>query len=163
MELNKRKSNARQSTMLILSVVFLLSCSSVEKLFMTATPYPTHTPYPTQTPYPTNTVISINPSGLRNGLSELAGSWKDQGTDDVHKIEWQVDRFVVISVIDTDDGEIMDIISQTWENEVLTWEYYVNSTGYYRTFETISLEGNLLYCNWYGTAGSGTETLHRVP
>jgi hypothetical protein len=114
---------------------------------------PKVTPNGNATAVPNDNIPSMN----------LNGAWEDMDTHDVHLIAWLGDRYEVLSVIDLDDGEEMEVRDQSWENETLIWTYYVPSTGYVVTMETVSLlSDDELECNWHGTAGSGSEILYRV-
>jgi hypothetical protein len=92
----------------------------------------------------------------------LAGSWLDSDTQVVHTIEWQNGQYVVISVMDAEEGSY-PITDQSWLNDTLVWTYYRQSTGTSVTFETVSVSGDSLYTNWSNDIGeSGTWTLERV-
>ena len=114
---------------------------------------------PTLAPLAT-AVPADNSSGPIPGL---AGKWQDPETYTVHTIAWQNGRYVVVSSIDAQEGSYQ-VTSQDWTNGSLTWTYYVASTGYSVSFQTLAVSGDSLYTNWWNDQGaSGTETLQRVP
>ncbi len=95
-------------------------------------------------------------------LPGLAGKWQDPDTLTIHTISWLSGKYVVVSSIDN-DNEVYVLKDQTWQDGTLTWTYYVPSTGYSVTFETVSLNGDSLATNWSNDHGdSGTQDLQRV-
>ena len=106
---------------------------------------------------------SIPPaSDLPEAIPGLAGDWLDSDTQVVHAIEWQKDKYVVISAIDATEGSY-PITDQSWLNNTLTWTYNRPSTGTSVTFETISVSGDSLNTNWSNSLKkSGTQTLQRT-
>ena len=98
----------------------------------------------------------------QESIPGLAGSWLDSDTSVVHTIEWQKDKYVVISAIDAQEGSY-PITDQSWLNDTLTWTYKRPSTGTSVTFEVVSVTGDSLNTNWTNDIGeSGTWTLERV-
>lgn len=100
----------------------------------------------------------------------LAGVWLDSETNDLHAIERNGDGFRVSSVIEQcAEGAVpekMEMKSSEWENGVLSWSYFVPSTGYSVFFKTVSLDGDNLETEWVnrdsaGVTRSGKETLTR--
>ena len=127
-------------------VVIACSCGSL-------TPTPTSTPPPTSTPRPT---VPVNP------MPGLEGYWLDSDTQVVHTIEWQKDKYVVISAIDAVEGSY-PITDQSWLENTLTWTYLRPSTGTSVTFETVSVTDDKLSVNWSNSLGdSGNWDLQRV-
>ena len=95
-------------------------------------------------------------------MPELEGSWLDTDTDVVHTIEWQNGEYVVTSAIDPEEGSY-PVTYQSWSNNTLTWTYYRVSTDVSVTFETVSVNGDILSTNWTNSSGdSGTWDLERV-
>ncbi len=93
---------------------------------------------------------------------DLAGVWFNPMTHSETTIVWEDDEFKVVSVIDTDDGEVRPIQESDWNGTRIRWTYYVPSTDYTVTFTMESLEGNSLHCSWFNDHDrSGTRTLQR--
>ena len=60
----------------------------------------------------------------------------------------------------------MEIKSSEWKDDILSWSYYVPSTGYTVFFKTVSVSKNELVTEWInrdsaGVTKSGKETLAR--
>lgn len=100
-------------------------------------------------------------SGSSGAWAGLAGVWQDPETGTEHTIVRDGSGFKVVSAID-DDGEVFRIVGSTWGDDVLTWTYFVPSTGYTVVFTTATLSGNELHCKWANQHTSGYETLRRV-
>jgi hypothetical protein len=93
---------------------------------------------------------------------DLAGVWFNPMTHSETTIVWEDDEFKVVSVVDTDDGEVRPVQESDWNGTRIRWTYYVPSTDYTVTFTMTSLEGDQLYCDWFNDHDrSGTRTLQR--
>ncbi|HEY70493.1 MAG TPA: hypothetical protein G4O08_07925 [Anaerolineae bacterium] len=93
---------------------------------------------------------------------DLAGVWFNPMTHSESTIVWEDDEFRVISVVDTDDGEVRPVQESDWNGTRIRWTYYVPSTDYTVTFTMEYLEGDLLHCSWFNDHDrSGTRTLER--
>ena len=118
-------------------------------------------------------IRSVSPASnqVKTSSSEgLAGMWLDSETNDLHTIEQNGDGYRVSSVIEQcAEGAVpekMEMKSSEWENGVLSWSYFVPSTGYSVFFKTLSLDGDNLETEWVnrdstGVTRSGKETLTR--
>jgi hypothetical protein len=95
--------------------------------------------------------------------------WEDPETNDLHTIEKTSDGFTVTSVVEQGEGsasEAMEIRSSVWQDGVLSWSYFVPSTGFLVYFKTVRLNGNNLEIEWTnkdgaGVTKTGTEILDR--
>jgi hypothetical protein len=93
-------------------------------------------------------------------MHELEGSW--QTSNKAHTIAWQNSKYVVTSVIDSEEGSL-EITSQSWDGSTLTWTYYRPSTDRSITYTTSSVSGDKLLINYSNSAGgSGSVTLRRI-
>ena len=118
---------------------------------------------------PANGSHSILPSFKPSAFADLDGVWVDTETNDLHTIVWKDGRFEVTSVVEQGDGqefETMDLKSSEWKDDVLSWSYYVPSTGYTVYFKAVSVNKNELVTEWInrdsaGVTKSGKETLTR--
>jgi hypothetical protein len=99
--------------------------------------------------------------GGGEAMPGLAGHWEHPNTGVVCIIEWGQNTYTVTSCID-DDGEILILTDQSWANGTLTWTMHVPSTGYDISFQTVRLQGDSLFVNRWGTAGSDNDVLQRV-
>jgi|GEM_PF-1511184 len=89
---------------------------------------------------------------------DIAGHWVADGNNTDFYIEKHGDRYDIMSAIDQDDNEHFVILSQSWSNGVLTWEYYVPSTGYTVSNRSTGVSGNVMNYDWsndHGNSGSG--------
>lgn len=108
-------------------------------------------------------------SGKPSAFADLDGVWVDTETNDLHTIVWKDGRFEVTSVAeqgDDQDAEKMELKSTEWKDNVLSWSYYVPSTGYTVYFKTVSVNKDELSTEWInrdssGVTKSGKETLSR--
>jgi hypothetical protein len=92
----------------------------------------------------------------------LQGVWYNPSTHDLTTILWQDGTFEVVSIVDTDDGEVMNVTSSNWNGSRIRWTYYVPSTTYNVTFTMTSLAGDKLNTEWFNDhAASGTRTFQR--
>ena len=129
----EKRTNWMFVFILVLIVLATLSCNFVESLFTGSEP-----------------------------PIDLAGVWFNPMTHSETTIVWEDDEFKVVSVIDTDDGEVRPVQESDWNGTRIRWTYYVPSTDYTVTFTMESLEGNSLYCSWFNDQDrSGTRTLQR--
>jgi hypothetical protein len=93
---------------------------------------------------------------------DLAGVWFNPMTHSETTIVWEDDEFKVVSVVDTDDGEVRPVQESDWNGTRIRWTYYVPSTDYTVTFTMTSLEGDQLYCDWFNDHNrSGTRIMER--
>ncbi len=93
---------------------------------------------------------------------DLQGVWFNPSTHDLTTILWENDQFEVVSIVDTDDGEVMRVTSSDWDGTRIRWSYYVPSTTYNVTFTMTSLVGDSLNCDWFNDHDmSGTRTFQR--
>jgi hypothetical protein len=93
-------------------------------------------------------------------LPELEGYW--QTSNKVHTIAWQNGKYVVTSVIDSEEGSL-DITSQSWDGSALTWTYYRPSNDRSITYTTSSVSGDKLFIDYSNSVGgSGSVALRRV-
>jgi hypothetical protein len=101
----------------------------------------------------------------------LEGVWEDPETHDLHTIKKLTDGYEVISIIEYGNNgakvEEMEVKSTLWKDHILSWSYYVPSTGYNVHFSTRLLDGDTLTVEWSNEDGSGgeksgQETLHRI-
>jgi hypothetical protein len=93
---------------------------------------------------------------------ELAGIWFNPMTHSETTIVWEDDAFKVVSVVDTDDGEVYTVRESDWNGPRIRWTYYVPSTDYTATFTMETLEGDILNCSWFNDHdSSGTRSLRR--
>lgn len=98
------------------------------------------------------------PAGAEGGLD---GVWLDDSTGTRMTIARDGTGYAVTSAVD-DDGEVFPVSNVRWDGSVLRWTYDVPSTDYRINWATVDLRGDRLETRWDGTAGSGTEVLHRV-
>jgi hypothetical protein len=143
-------------------VAIACSCSALPGLpsLLSQPTNPSVPAVPTLAPQATAAVPANNSS---EPIPGLAGKWQDPDTTTVHTIAWQGGKYVVVSANNPDNGSYQ-VTSQDWSGGVLTWTYYVPSSGYSVSFETVSVSGDSLYTNWSNDQGaSGIETLQRVP
>ena len=126
----------------------------------TSTPTATYTPTPTATFTPTLTFTpthtpteTLTPTPLP--LPGLAGTWEyvnDRGVvQHSVTIEWQEDRYVVISCIAWDRPAA--ITAQEWDGSRFSWTCSANMQLYY--FKTVSVDGDLLTVYFILTDTSG--------
>jgi hypothetical protein len=93
-------------------------------------------------------------------MPELEGSW--QYSNKVYSIAWQNNQYEVTSVIDSEEGSL-DVTSQSWDGNSLTWTYFRPSTGRSITYSTTSVNGNKLFINYSNDTGVlGSRILRRV-
>jgi hypothetical protein len=93
---------------------------------------------------------------------DLAGIWYNPSTHSRTTIIWENGQFRVISVVDTDDGDVYPVQESDWNGTRIRWTYYVPSTDYTVTFTMTSLEGDQLYCDWFNDHDrSGTRIMER--
>jgi len=90
----------------------------------------------------------------------LEGVWEDTSTKTRMTIARQGNGYTVVAAVD-DGGEAYPVSDVGWADGVLKWTYSVPSTGYKVSWTTVELRGDELETRWVGTAGSGTEVLHR--
>jgi hypothetical protein len=95
-------------------------------------------------------------------IAGLEGQWEDQYETTVHTIEWDGSNYVVTDSTHPERGEY-DIVEQSWDGSTLSWTYHVPD-GADVTLETISVDGDELFLNWWSSNGnSGTDTFLRYP
>lgn len=112
---------------------------------------------------------SFLPAFKPSAFTDLDGIWVDTETNDLHTIVWKDGRFEVTSVVEQGDGrsaEKMELRSSEWKDGVLSWSYYVPSTGYTVFFKALSVNKDELITEWInrdsaGVTKSGKETLSR--
>ena len=104
-------------------------------------------------------IVTVEPPGPP---IDLQGVWFNPSTHDLTTILWENDQFEVVSIVDTDDGEVMRVTSSDWDGTRIRWSYYVPSTTYNVTFTMTSLVGDNLNCDWFNDHDmSGTRTFQR--
>jgi hypothetical protein len=93
---------------------------------------------------------------------DLAGIWYNPSTHSRTTIIWENEQFRVISVVDTDDGDVYPVLESDWDGTRIRWTYYVPSTDYTVTFTMTSLVGDNLNCDWFNDHDrSGTRIMER--
>ena len=104
-------------------------------------------------------IITVEPAGPP---IELAGIWLNPVTHSLATIIWEDDEFKVISMVDTDDGDVYPVTSSDWNGTRIRWSYFVPDTTYNVTFTMTSLVGDSLNCDWFNDHdASGTRTWGR--
>jgi tetratricopeptide (TPR) repeat protein len=100
---------------------------------------------------------------VSEGPAAFLGKWKDASTGTIFTIKEINGEPRVISAVDNDDGEVLKILSSTWLEGSLSWEYSVPSTGYILNFSTTAKPAGDLECSYSNDHGvSGNRTLNRV-
>lgn len=95
-----------------------------------------------------------------HAMPELEGYW--QILNVATAIAWQNGQYVVMSVIDSEEGSLK-ITSQSWNGSALTWTYYRPSNDTSFTYTTSSVSGDKLFIDYSTSTGtSGSVILHRV-
>lgn len=89
------------------------------------------------------------------------GSWEDLDTHTIYTIESADSQLRVTSAID-DDGEVFEIKSSTWDGKKLRWTCLVPSTDTTLRFETTSVNGDTLWCDWNNDSSSGSQEFRRA-
>ena len=93
----------------------------------------------------------------------LAGKWRDNTEKDVHTINWDGSKYVVVSTVN-DTGGTYTISQQSWDGSRLSWTYVVSSNSTTVDIWTVSVSGNNLDIGWSSSnGGSGTDTFTREP
>ncbi|HEY70494.1 MAG TPA: hypothetical protein G4O08_07930 [Anaerolineae bacterium] len=104
-------------------------------------------------------IVTVEPAGPP---IDLAGIWYNPSTHSRTTIIWDNNEFRVISVVDTDDGDVYPVTASDWNGTRIRWSYYVPDTTYNVTFTMTSLEGDELYCDWFNDHDrSGTRIMER--
>ena len=92
----------------------------------------------------------------------LAGIWYNPSTHSRTTIIWDENQFRVISVVDTDAGDVYPVLESDWDGSRIRWTYYVPSTDYTVIFTMSSLVGDNLHCDWFNDHDmSGTRIMER--
>lgn len=108
---------------------------------------------------PVTRVVTVEPAGPPIAL---AGIWYNPVTHSLATIIWEDEQFKVISVVDTDDGDVYPITDSDWNGTRIHWSYYVPDTTYNVTFTMTSLVGDNLNCDWFNDHdASGTRSWER--
>ena len=104
-------------------------------------------------------IVTVEPAGPP---IPLAGIWYNPSTHSLATIIWEDDEFKVISMVDTDDGDVYPVTSSDWNGTRIHWSYYVPDTTYNVTFTMTSLVGDDLNTDWFNDHDrSGTRTWER--
>ena len=104
----------------------------------------------------------IEQTSTQESMPGLTGVWKEPDLEDTFTIAWQDGKYVVISVTWKDNS--YSILSQSWLGNTLKWTYFDTTLNYEVTYETTSLDGDILYAmRTDGYGGVRTEDLVRQP
>ncbi len=110
---------------------------------------------------PKDQIQSSGPSES-SGSNDMAGDWLDVTDKVVVTILATPSGFHIDHIVDSMDGEVFQLQSESFSGDRMVMSYLVPSTGYIVNFDCHNM-GTTMACQWSNNHGmSGQETLARM-